>query len=281
MTKAAVRRCIHGHERFVAGDGTEVCHKNRYETAYVWREIFEEGVYLKYGVTLSDDAVVVDVGANIGLFALFVQRRCPRGRVIAVEPGPELCCIIRCNTESLPVPVTVVQCGVATQPGRAAFRYYPKYTLLSGFHADDRADRIAIEDGFRAQLRQQHPEMAMIEDRFVQAMTADKLEKVEFECPLWTIPDIVRQQGLSCIDLLKVDAERSELDILYGIDKATWGLIRQIVIEVHDVIGGSALPRVVETLAARGFRVASDEAELLRETGIVNVYAVRNSSQTA
>jgi FkbM family methyltransferase len=272
-------KCSRGHDRYALADGTVVCHKNRYETAYVDGEIFEEGVYLKNGVVLPDDAVVVDVGANIGLFALSVQRRCPRGRVLAIEPSPELCGIIRCNTEKLPVPVLVLQGGAAGKSGQATFRYYPKYTLLSGFHGDDGADARAIEDGFRAQLREQHPELETIEDRFVQGVAADKLAKVEFECPLWTISDLVQQHHLPRIDLLKVDAERSELEILNGIDDQVWPLIRQVVMEVHDVVGGTVLPRVVEILQSRSFNVVFDEAQRLRETGIVNVYAVRNSAR--
>lgn len=43
--------------------------------------------YLGSGfVTLSSDSVVVDVGANIGDFAVMAARKCPGGRVVAVEP---------------------------------------------------------------------------------------------------------------------------------------------------------------------------------------------------
>jgi FkbM family methyltransferase len=39
-------------------------------------------------VTISPDATVIDVGANIGDFAVRAARLCPLGRVIAVEPMP-------------------------------------------------------------------------------------------------------------------------------------------------------------------------------------------------
>ena len=43
--------------------------------------------YLSSGrIVLCEDATIVDVGANIGDFAVLVARRCPRGRVLAVEP---------------------------------------------------------------------------------------------------------------------------------------------------------------------------------------------------
>jgi FkbM family methyltransferase len=38
---------------------------------------------------LPDDAVVLDVGANIGDFTMKMARACPRGRVVAVEPVGE------------------------------------------------------------------------------------------------------------------------------------------------------------------------------------------------
>ena len=44
--------------------------------------------YLGSGhLTLPKDAVVIDVGANIGDFTMQVAHLCPNGRVIAVEPS--------------------------------------------------------------------------------------------------------------------------------------------------------------------------------------------------
>jgi hypothetical protein len=37
--------------------------------------------------------------------------------------------------------------------------------------------------------------------------------------------------------LLKVDVEGDELNVLLGIDAAHWPMIRQVVVEVHDVDG--------------------------------------------
>jgi FkbM family methyltransferase len=43
--------------------------------------------YLSSGeIVLREDAIVVDIGANIGDFTVLAARRCPRGRVLAVEP---------------------------------------------------------------------------------------------------------------------------------------------------------------------------------------------------
>jgi FkbM family methyltransferase len=54
--------------------------------------------YLAAGhVTVSEDAVVVDVGANIGDFTLHVARLCPQGRVFAIEPVDEHVRMIETN----------------------------------------------------------------------------------------------------------------------------------------------------------------------------------------
>jgi FkbM family methyltransferase len=53
-------------------------------------EAFILNPYLGAGhVTIPGNGIVVDVGANIGDFALHAARRCPAGRVIAVEPVAE------------------------------------------------------------------------------------------------------------------------------------------------------------------------------------------------
>lgn len=54
----------------------------------VARAIFVDAVYLPRGMEIPEDGVVLDVGANIGCFALQAARLARRGRVIAWEPEP-------------------------------------------------------------------------------------------------------------------------------------------------------------------------------------------------
>ena len=64
----------------VAGDATEL--------AWLFEKVFERQEYAAHGLTYPEDACVVDVGAHVGLFALYAAGRCPRGRVYACEPVP-------------------------------------------------------------------------------------------------------------------------------------------------------------------------------------------------
>src|SRR4028118_1546381 len=91
-------------------------------------------------------------------------------------------------------------------------------------------------------------------------------------CRLTTISAVIREHGLERIDLLKLDAERSELDALAGIAEEDWPKIRQMVIEVHDE---RIRDRVLEVLAARGYETVVEQDVYLEETELYNVYARR------
>ncbi|WP_046880112.1 hypothetical protein, partial [Pseudomonas aeruginosa] len=55
--------------------GHRVAGLNLNETEYVYQEIFVDEVYSRDGIVLPPDAVVLDVGANIGLFSLYIASR--------------------------------------------------------------------------------------------------------------------------------------------------------------------------------------------------------------
>jgi FkbM family methyltransferase len=52
----------------------------------VFEEIFVGGAYARFTRLLPKDGTIVDLGANVGLSAIFLARAAPGSRVIAVEP---------------------------------------------------------------------------------------------------------------------------------------------------------------------------------------------------
>lgn len=72
-------------------NGLEVCYASKYDVSFLYREIFQEQTYLQHGVHLTEGDVVVDVGGNIGFFALFAAGLVgSSGKVISAEPIPTL-----------------------------------------------------------------------------------------------------------------------------------------------------------------------------------------------
>src|SRR5207237_2237409 len=85
------REMIDGRRRYGLPNGMAIVQQNRNETDYLYQEIFAENNYFKYGIEVGDEACVFDVGANIGMFTLYVSQRSRRARIYAFEPIPEVC----------------------------------------------------------------------------------------------------------------------------------------------------------------------------------------------
>jgi FkbM family methyltransferase len=67
-----------------------------YEVRYPIPLLMVEGPYEHGPVKLREDDVVIDAGANVGLFAYWASRRLsPKGRVYAFEPVPEVYACLR------------------------------------------------------------------------------------------------------------------------------------------------------------------------------------------
>ncbi len=245
-------------------DGLSVFSLVADETRFVHREVFGARCYLQHGIELRDGDCVFDVGANIGLSVLFFHRERQHVHIYAFEPSPAACECLRANVELHNVDARVFECGLSRASGTAEFTFYPGNTILSGFHADLETDRgttkqYMVNSGFT-------PENA---DRMLGLL----FRKVTLSCPLRTLSEIIDEEKVARIDLLKVDAEKSEGEILAGIRAEHWDLIRQTVIEVNDEAG--SLARIQQLLAEHGFNVVVDQDPLLKDTALFNVFATR------
>lgn len=162
-------------------------------------------------VTLQPDAVVVDVGANIGDFAVRAARLCPNGRVIAVEPLSAYGRMIETQMKLNGLRnVTWVPAALSGQDGETIGGE------IGGLYATG--------DAIREPVR------------------------------MMTLERLVQEQGLTRIDLLKLDCEGAEWDILPAAGHLL-PLVRQIAMEFHCLHGWTP-ERLASWLEARGFEVA-------------------------
>ncbi len=241
----------------------EITHLNRNETDLLYTEIFEKQCYLKHGLTLNDGDCVFDVGANIGLFTLFVSEQCADVRVYAFEPLPPIFEKLQLNAELYALNAKVFPIGLSNEAANAEFTYYPQVTTMSGRYADVAADQRATStflSNYDPQSQQETDELL-----------SGRFEAQTYECSLKTLSQVIAEQHIDRIDLLKIDVERSELDVLEGIDEADWPKIKQIVLEVEATEG--RLERVVQLLKTHGYEFEIEQNELLKNTGFYNLFA--------
>ena len=273
------RRTIDGRSRYRLPNRMEIAHLNRNETDHSFREIFERQSYFKHGVGLGENALVLDVGANIGLFSLFVSDRYPGARIYAFEPIKPIYDILRLNAELYGPNVITRNLGLSSAGGAAQFTYFPGYSVMSGLseYADAEDEKQTLKTILRnggtrageAALLLDHAD-DLLEERFAGQSA---------QCRLATISEIIEREAIERIDLLKIDAQKSEFDILNGIRSGDWEKIDQIVMEAHDQPGRRTegrVERVVALLEDRGYRVIVEQEEELRGTDRHMIYALRN-----
>lgn len=245
-------------------DGLEVFSLNADETRFVHREVFGARCYLQRGIELHDGDCVFDVGANIGLATVFFHRERQGVRIFAFEPSPVACECLKANIELHGADARVFECGLSRAPGTAEFTFYPANSVMSGFHPDLEGDRTATKT-FMVN--------SGVAPQDAERLLGFKFRKMTFPCRLRTLSEIVDEEQVTRIDLLKVDVEKSEREVLAGIRDEHWGRIQQAVIEVHDETGG--LVEIQDLLARHGFEVHTEQDPLLKGTNLFTVFASR------
>lgn len=150
--------------------------------------------YLRPGyVQLREDAVVVDVGANIGDFTIQVAALCPRGRIYAVEPVGENARMIEINKLLNGMSnIEVLPIALGAEEGKIAIHVAGNQS--SGYF-------FTCQEG-------------------------------EETVRLITLPRLMQEYGIERIDLLKLDCEGAEWDILPACS-AILPRIDQICMEFH------------------------------------------------
>jgi FkbM family methyltransferase len=121
---------------------------------------------------LPQGGVFVDIGANVGGYALFVAALADRGaRVIAIEPQREMCERLAFNSRASGLGgVRVIECAVADRTGEATLFVDPRDRARASI-------RVLVGDGSREARR----------------------------VPTSTLLKILQDEGLSRLDALKID----------------------------------------------------------------------------
>ena len=253
-------------------NGLEVAYQSRVELQHFYEDIFEKEIYASHGLRLDDGACVFDVGANIGLFTLFVQTRWPGSRVFSFEPAPPLFEILSWNAQRYAPRAQLFNCGVSNLAGTADFTFYPKSSGMSSFHADRGEERAVLEAVLRNEAREGVAGAQGLL-QYVDDYLEDRLQSQSFTCPLVPLSQIIEEHQVQTIDLIKIDVQKSELAVLEGLRDEDWPRVAQIVIEVHDHDGRVEIIR--QMLQTRGFEIRVVQDDHYDGSDMFNLYAIR------
>jgi FkbM family methyltransferase len=89
-----------------------------------------------------------------------------------------------------------------------------------------------------------------------------------------TLSSVIREQGITSVDFLKVDVEGGEISVLEGIEQIDWPIFKQVAVETHN---NQLCEQVSEILVQHGFEASADLG-LSSPTGVSIVYGKRQQA---
>ena len=260
------------HRTVVLPNGYEVVYQSKAEARYFYHDIFEKRVYLRNGVELADGDCVFDVGGNIGMTTLFMHSLGRRITSYTFEPAPRLFEILRVNASRYAPGARLFNYGISDRAGEAELTFYPHSPGMSTFHPRVDEERETLRAIMRNQLEQGMEGMEGVM-RHAGDLLEERFRAETFRCPLRPLSRVIYEHGVERIDLLKVDVQKSEMQVLEGIEPGDWPRVRQVVAEVHDDDG--AVARATALLEGHGFEVMAEQDEMYAGSRLYNLYARR------
>ncbi|GJM33278.1 MAG: hypothetical protein DHS20C18_22790 [Saprospiraceae bacterium] len=257
---------------FTLPNGMQMYSYNKFEIEFVYDEIFNNNVYFKHGINIPDGGVVVDIGANSGMFSILAGQVANEVQIYAYEPLPPTYEILKLNTDLYPGNYNLHNWGISDKEEKAVFTHYPNATVLSTRSASHAEVTETVKQFI---LNSEGYAEDQLDEEELNALLEEKLVTQQFECTLKTVSQIIAENELSQIDYLKIDVEDAEWAVLEGIKMEDWPKIRQLVIEVHDVKG--RLAAIKKLLANLGFEVWVHQSSDAQNTSLYDLYAIASS----
>ena len=202
-------------------NGLVLHHVTSDDPIFLFSEIFIQHCYFRpsfYTPTASH--TVLDVGANIGFFALYLQSLAPGIRVHCFEPGEDARSRLDTN-----VKINRLESMVSIYP-MAIF---------------DTEATLELKEAAMPAHR------SLFANQFVEGARSTTVQAIPLE-------KAIELSKSTHVDLLKIDVEGAEIEIVEGADPKCWENIERLVVEYHDLLRPGCKERVTRLLRSRGYR---------------------------
>lgn len=259
-------------------NGEPLAERTRIETDYLFKEIFVDEVYGAHDVVLPKDGLIFDVGANIGMFSIWAKHRWPSASIHAYEPVPDVARVCNENLSKLDQ-VSFHPHGLSDEEGELEFIHYPNYSMMSGISdgADGESEREVIRQQLENRVEQGDKKSLELLNNLDQLLDG-RFDSERIHIPVQTLTTEFNRLDVDIIHLLKIDVQRSEFNVLQGIDDVSMAKVKQIVMEVHDAHGTPTQGRVdtiMNLLEDFGFEVRVNQDDDLKGTDRFSLVAWR------
>jgi FkbM family methyltransferase len=200
--------------------GLVIHHSIDDQVIFTFDEVFRDRSYRR-GVNESNEGVMVDLGANIGMVTLDWMSRLNRVTIHAYEPYPRTFETLAAN--------------VAANDLSKRIRIYNE--AVSG-----RAGTLVLHASGGSMLTSAYRNCAHLSESVQVQVEAVTLDQVVARCA-----------GRGPISLIKMDVEGAEADVMEAASKQSLEEVRQFVLEYHDHLCPNARSRCESVLTGAGF----------------------------
>lgn len=169
----------------------------------LFQEIWLFERYKLPGYEIGPSDVVVDVGANIGLFALYAASRAPGVRVVSYEPEPRNFAVLSRNIAGSP---------------RLCEQVRPHNKAVAGKPGD-----------ITLYVDERHP----MNHSLCVERNKDGTARTPVTVCCVTLKEVLSENGLVSCDLLKLDCERAEFDIMESTPEHVFAGFPRVIGEFH------------------------------------------------
>jgi len=189
------------------------------ENEIFWNGLFNgwEKVSLQIWAELCSNAEeIIDVGANTGIYALIAKAVRPNARVIAIEPVKRVCDKLRRNIELNEFDILPLEKAMSNYTGKATI--YDKDT--------DHTYSVTVNKD----------------------LSSDKESSLAVEIDTIRFEEVVEKEGLSKVDLMKIDVETHEAEALEGMGKYLNEFQPTMLIEILNDEVANAIHQLIKDI---------------------------------
>jgi FkbM family methyltransferase len=252
------------------------------ETTFFYEEVQD---YFKNGIVCSEGDTIFDVGANIGLFTIHAHSKYNQNiNIYAFEPIPQIFKSLFLNTQKLNSEnVKIFPFGCSNESKVEIFSYHPNAPGMSSMYPDNSLEQQqAIRNNIIENLEhapRRIRQLISFVPPFLRSFFIDRdLDRIfqteKIDCQLQKLSDVIKENNIQKINLLKIDVERCELNVLLGLETQDWQKIEQIVIEIHDT--ENQLEIIKTLLTQQGFsKITIEQNPFLKASKNFVLYAIR------
>ena len=197
------------------------------DTQYIYDEVFVSQIYHHPEMRIPDRPTIMDIGANIGIYAIWAHRRYRPSAICCYEASPRTFAFLEDNIERLidreVTDISAVNCAIASRSGETLVLY--QSNSISGIST-------LLDTGTVNWIAQ---------------AAADR-QLVTHEVTSSTVSAEMESNRLAAIDILKIDVEGYFMEVLKGIAAKDFARIANIVMEVDYLPETGIKPDDVEDL---------------------------------